>query len=242
MPTTKYAKRPAGGTPAAAKPCWLDLNPPDWLDLNPAGTFRPPDYRWRLALRLAAGEFAPAEWIDAWVRVGEALLAAPPDISTVPTLAAAADARALALDGPGPLRLEVEARLLARQPPDAVADRTGLAAAAVEAYAALFYAVADRRAARGYIVHCVIGLHESADPHAAHVRMMCFDGGSFVADAVFDALADPAPGGAACSPEVAERRRLVRLALRVRAEPVTPANAPRWARLALLQARADRAG
>ena len=102
--------------------------------------------------------------------------------------------------------------------------------------------MADRRAARGYIVHCVIGLHESADPHAAHVRMMCFDGGSFVADAVFDALADPAPGGAACSPEVAGRRRLVRLALRVRAEPVTPANAPRWARLALLRARAGRAG
>ena len=234
MPTTKDAKHPAGSTPAAARP--------GLLDLNPTGTFRPPDYRWRLALRLAAGEFVPAEWIDAWVRVGEALLAALPDAPAVPTLAAAADARELALDGPGPLRLEVEARLLARQPPDAVADRTGLTAAAVEAYAALFYAVADRLAHRGYIVHCVIGLHEAGDAHAAHVRMMCYHYGPLMADAVFDALADPAPGGAACGPEVAERRRLVRLALDVRAEPVTPANAPRWARLGLLQARAGRAG
>ena len=148
----------------------------------------------------------------------------------------------LALSGPESLRLEVEARLLARQPAEAIADRTGLTAAAVEAYAALFYAVADRLVHRGYIVHCVIGLHESADAHAAHVRMMCYDGRSLVADAVFDALADPAPGGAACSPEVAERRRLVRLALRLRAEPVTSKNAPRWARLGLLQAQAEQAG
>ncbi len=216
-------------TPAPTSPCWLDL--------NPTGPFRPPDYRWRLATRLAAGEFVPAEWVDAWVRVGRALLANLPDVSAVPTLAAAADARALALGGPAPLRLEVEARLLARQPADAVAARTGLTAAAVEAYAALFYAVADRLAHRSYVIHCVVGLHESSDAYAAHARMMCYDGGPLVADAVFDALADPAPGG----PAIAEQRRGVMLALALRAEPVTAANVVRWARLALLWSGAGRA-
>jgi len=226
---------PDGHTiPAPTNPCWLDL--------DPAGLFRPPDFRWRLASRLAAGEFVPAEWIDEWVRVGRRVLAVPPDASAVPTLAAAADARTLALDGPGPLRLEVEARLLARQPADAVADRTGLTAAAVEAYAALFYAVTDSLTHRGYVTHCVVGLHESVAAHAAHVRMLCYDGGPLVADAVFDALADPVLVGAGRGPDAAELRRLVRLALELRAEPVTEANGLRWVRLGLLQARAGRAG
>ena len=226
-----------GSGPSAVPPPAVK---PELMDLRPDGFFRPPDYRWQLAVRAAAGAFVPPEWTDAWVRTGEALLAAPPDATpATPELAAAADARALALADPGSRRLEVEARLLARQPVAVIAARTGLTAAAVEAYAALFYAVADRLAARGYVVHVVVGLHAGGDAYAAHARMLCYAGGPLVADAVFDALADPVLGGAACSPEVAEVRRLARLALEVRAEPVTPANAVRWARLGLLQAKAE---
>jgi hypothetical protein len=230
-PVAAPGDRPSDAPPPAT---------PGLMDLQPDGPFRPPDYRWQLAGRAAAGAFVPAEWVDAWVQTGQALLACPRDAAAVPPpLAAAAAARELALADPFSRRVEVEARLLAGQPVAAVAAPTGLTAAAVEAYAALFYAVADRLAARSYVVHAVVGLHAAGDAYAAHTRMLCYAGGPVVADAAFDAVADPLLVGTACTPEVAERRRLVRLALEVRAEPVTHANGLRWARLGLLQAKVE---
>ena len=91
---------------------------------------------------MAAGVKVPPGWVDGWVRRAVETLApaAAGDTSQAAAeLAAVAVAREIAETGPELRRVEVEAG----QPPDVVAARVGLPVAVVEAYAALFFAVAD---------------------------------------------------------------------------------------------------
>lgn len=55
------------------------------------------------------------------------------------------------------LRAEVEARLLAGQPAEAIAARVGTSAEVLQAYEAVFFNVSDRLESTGWVIHQVIG-------------------------------------------------------------------------------------
>jgi hypothetical protein len=187
----------------------------------------------------------PSEWVDRWVRLGEELLTTPPGpAAAAPELAAAAAARDLAGHGSYWRRVEVEARLLAGEPAAAVAGKASLPAGVVEAYAALFYAVEDRLTCPGYVVGRAIRLYApGAEADAGvQVRMLGYRGGPRVVDVVLAAVA-PSRGGGAGDPPVDPRLlRLARLAVGVRATPVTPKNAGTWARVYALTRECRAAG
>ncbi len=221
---------PVGPDPARA----------DVLDLRVASPFRLPDYRWQIALRLVNGEFVPEGWADEWVRLGERLLRHPPGAELPPDLAAASEARAFLDSASDWARAELEARLLASEPHGDIAAKVGLSAAAVGAYAALFYAVADRLGVPGYVTHTAIGLHdpEHAGDLGRHLRLYGYNAGPFIVDL----MTGPEPGPDAPEEERALREK-ARLALRLSATPVTQANGMQWVRLhqLRLELRARRA-
>jgi hypothetical protein len=218
--------------------------PADPLELRPDGTFRPPDYRWRIAHRLAADEWVPDEWVDPWVLRAEELLTTPPSPRLdAPDLRAVDAARDLYERGPFWRKVEVEARLLAGEPAEAIATKSGLTAAAVAAYGALFYAVGDRLRHPAYIVHEAIGLHGAEADLGVQVRLLGYTGGVHVLDAVLDAVDRPGVRPDADVPaETRELRKLARLALGLRTTPVTADNAIMWIRLHLLRQECRRWG
>ena len=133
------------------------------FELHPDNPLRPPDWRWRLAegpvephLRRRADR-ACDPWAGrvAAYRRDQGLVSGTRrhgPAATDPALAAAIRIR----ESPR-LRLEVEARLLARQGYAEVAARCGLGTDAVEAYERAFFAVADRLDASDYIEVVVVG-------------------------------------------------------------------------------------
>jgi hypothetical protein len=177
----------------------------------------------------------PQEWLDKWVLLAEELLSTPPNWpEDAHDLRAAAAARELAERGPSWRRVEAEARLLAGESTEAIAAKAGLAPATVEAYTALHYAVTDRLRHPGYITHFAIRLYSPGveTDVGAHVRMLGFQGGPLVLDAVLNALV-PGRSGAEGSETSEDRRvrKLARLAVGLRMTPVTAENATRWAGL-----------
>lgn len=229
LPATVGSESSAGASPR---------RPADLVDLRPDGGLRPPDYRWQLARRLAAGEFVPWEWLDPWTLLAEEALTTPPGLAwNAPDLRAAGAARELAERGPYWRRVEVEARILAGETVEAVAAKVGLPTATVAAYAALFYDVAGRLTYPSYVIHSVIRLYMPGNESdiGVQARLLAFTGGRHVLDAVLDAAHPDARPDADVSAEDRELRKLTRLALGLRLTPVTRENAVTWARLNLLQ-------
>ena len=85
-----------------------------------------------------------------------------------------------------PLRWELEARILAREGIAVVADKTGIAADTIRAYAATFFCVWPRIDARDYIHAVVIGSWGTWKPHRVR-DLWCYvgyTGGPAVLDAI----------------------------------------------------------
>ena len=135
------------------------------LDCHPSNPLRRPHWRWEQARLLLDGRLrANRRRDDAWVlrarrfqRVMDEVGGDPGhprlarldrDVQGAYRLRCAADARP---------RWEVEARLVAGQAAAAIADRLGVAAGVAEAYAALYYAVADRLEALDWVAAVVFG-------------------------------------------------------------------------------------
>jgi len=120
-----------------------------------------PDWRWSAACEHIAKGTALRRWEDPaiaeavrflrpWVKHGP-----PPDDHTrsrMPALAAAHDL----FDAGGPLRDEVEARLLAGESPETIATKAGLEATTVDAFERVFFNVADRLDAHDWLVTNVV--------------------------------------------------------------------------------------
>ena len=237
---------PAPGRPSSATSMVprmrVDASPPrpptNWLDQRPDGAFRPPDYRWWLANRLAAGEWVPDSWIDSWVLRAEELLTTPPSPwLDAPDLRALAAARDLYERGPSWQRIEVEARLLAGETIEAIAAKTGVSIGAVVAFAALFFAVADRIESSGYVLHVVLRLYAPGNESdiGVQARLLGYTAGSHVLDAVLDSVDRPGVRpDEDVSAENRELRNLARLALGLRMTSVTESNAVVLARLYFL--------
>ena len=160
------------------------------LGLQPGCPARPLDWRWQLATRLVASRGRMRrKWIDGWVRrtmrfvractrrdaSGKASRARPD-----PAIARACELRA----GAPRLRFEVEARLLAGENYQVIADRCGLASDTVEGYEQMFYAVVDRLGARDHVVFMALpGLHADGGPDVETVvKALGYNYGPLVLD------------------------------------------------------------
>jgi hypothetical protein len=120
----------------------------------------------------------------------------------------------------GPLRLEVEGRLLARQGPEEIAGLTRLPVEVVKTYELCFYNVTDRLTARDWIALRAIGWW-SFDPaegrdRATIFRAFSYWGGPLILEAVRPYLADEQGLErllAQAEAEEAFRERSIRLAI-----------------------------
>ena len=211
-----------------------------FLDLRPDGPFRPPDYRWQTALYLNEKTYVPPGWVDRGVLLGEELLTT--DIKRAgnpPDLVAGAAARELYEAGPFWKQVEVEARLLANEAVGAIAMKTGLTEAAVDAYEQLYYAVRDRLQHRGAITHLVIQLHTKKAEHdvGIHIRSLAYTGGPFIVDCLLDAIRSEAAGGdtGEVSGELRRQRKSCLINLKLRMTPITDGNMMRWFQIDALQ-------
>jgi len=118
----------------------------------------------------------------------------------------------------GPKRLEMEARLLARQSPVEIADLVGLPVAVVDMYEALFFQVMDRLAGRDWITVRAIGRWNGDVIPAVLLRGLAYHHGPVMVDALAPYLAgniDPFeshPDPATLEGRVVQSLRLVLLA------------------------------
>jgi hypothetical protein len=163
--------------------------------------FREPDWRWRRALALAqSGRPATRQQDDdqtlraaRYLGAAERPQAARRERGLARSFGDLREALRLHEQG-GPRALEAQARLLAGQPPDEVADRTALSGEAVRCYEALFFNVADRLHARDWVTLRVIRRRRSLDElRALADRLLlgfAYFGGVVVLEALLPFLAD----------------------------------------------------
>jgi len=108
---------------------------------------------------------------------------------------AVAKAHEIHIGGPSKLRLVLEARLLASQPIEAIACRTGLAVDAIKAYERLFFAVDDFRAHPDYLAAHTIGFRRRRaavqGDREALAMVMAFAAGADAIDGVLESLEAP---------------------------------------------------
>ncbi|MBY0232329.1 MAG: hypothetical protein K2W96_23880 [Gemmataceae bacterium] len=165
--------------------------------------FHPPDWRSRRCEDLIARRKRPSlrhddRWTRRWWEYFRAIACA--DTSRQrrvrvrhPDLAAAQAIR----DGDDFVRWHMEARLLSREPVEAVARRFGLTAGAVEAYCALWFDVVPSLAARYWITFSVIGLDPARTPDEKDARLWMlfhgYHGGPLALDAFVRYFSDPEP-------------------------------------------------
>lgn len=100
-------------------------------------------------------------------------------------------------DQGGRRRLEIEARLLAGQPFDDVAERSAVPTAIVQTYEALFFQVLDRLGARDWILLHAIGQGRADEMNASLLRKFAYFGGPLLLGAVLPYLVgdrDPMAG------------------------------------------------
>jgi hypothetical protein len=195
------------------------------LRCNPRNPFRPLDWRWGLASRLAAtGARTRRRWVDGWVRrAARYLRRLGPDGRPTrggrreadPAVAAAA---ALRSGGDPALLLEVEARLLAGQGYDEVAARCGLDAGVVEAYEKIFLDVVDRRRSVDHLLFRAVdpgaSLWSGTPDEGTVLKLFALFLGPHVLDVALHALGvRPAPPG---QEPPAEAVRACRIAADVR--------------------------
>jgi hypothetical protein len=137
------------------------------IDLRANSPRRPVDWRWQMACRLAIKGLSLRfqDWHLYWaVRFRWALLQWNDELFGHNSRAKAAAALDAAYDfyhaGSNFARWELEARLLANEPPESIAQRFDLSPEAVQWYEALFFNVRECLRATGYITHEVIRLHD----------------------------------------------------------------------------------
>lgn len=176
------------------------------LQLRPNAPFRPTDWRWEKA-RLMREDQRTALLLrhqdDDWTRKAkkfqEALAAADDDYAQLLVIRKWPDlwdAHCLRHreDDKRLVRYEIEARLLANDPLERIAERTGIAPNVVIWYEKLFFNVADRLANKSWIAHCVIGEAAQAGlnerDYDALWKTMGYCGGGLVIDAVVDTSYD----------------------------------------------------
>lgn len=139
--------------------------PMDWMPGSPRLN---PAWRYHLAHWWLSNQVNHSDPYDDWLSRCEAFLAAhhTDDKAAADTIEVdhAIERARRIWQGDKVLRSRLEAFLLSGEPLDAVAQRCYLPTAAVEAFAALFFDVVERRHCRDWIVNYVIGPLPS-DPH-----------------------------------------------------------------------------
>lgn len=174
---------------------------------------RPPDWRARLASTIAGHPDRRVvaklnTWADDMVKELTRLDRQSPD-----RLHPLAEARALLRPERRPVRVEIEARLLAGQDASEVAGAAAVRAEAVRWYHGAYYDCGDRLGAAGYITHTFLnsGMHPTGDPPLEVARLYGYHGGVVVLEAVLDAFrhweADRRPVRGGTAAELARRAR-----------------------------------
>lgn len=173
------------------------------INLRQESPFRPPDWRWQKARLLReqnrrASRRRDDEWVQA-ARTFQAAVARCPNDWALADLAeqypALVDARQLAeQDGVQSFKWELEARLLANDGPDRIAERMLIPANTVRAYEALFFNVSDRLRHRSWIVHSVFGrsVHAGLNERQYDLlwKMYGFFGGTHLIDFMVDTFGE----------------------------------------------------
>jgi len=179
----------------------------------------------------------PPEWIDEWVLLAQELLTTDLKLAGItPDLVAVAAARELYEKGPYWTQVEVESRLLAAESFEEIAKKTGLTAATVEAFEALFFAVRHRLGASGVITSQVIGIHSERANHdvGIQLRLMAYVSGPIVFDVMLDAVRTEGVDDGADA-ELRKRRKWSLINLKLRMVPVNNRTLMKWFRLWALQ-------
>jgi hypothetical protein len=132
------------------------------------------------------------------------------------------------------LQSELEARLVAGQTSDVIADRTGLTADLIEVYETLYFEVKERLGASDWVVATVLGrrYYEGTAEEDVDLiwKAVAYNLGPYALDALLEGLRHPGstPIPAARDPQLDE---LVKLYALVLTTPVTPENALSWLRI-----------
>jgi hypothetical protein len=133
------------------------------IDLRPNGPCRPVNWRWQLAERISAKRLVPQEWLDENVIAAATLqrrLASGTAWDTERierTMPELVQAYQLRFGTATALRLEIEARVLARESLESIARKTSVPPTVLALYQQLFFDVADRLDRASYIMHTAIG-------------------------------------------------------------------------------------
>jgi hypothetical protein len=199
-------------------------------DLSPRSPLRPADWRWRRAVALHARRLRLRPREDPWTaravrflrradRLGDP---AHPGLFRFDPAVAGADR--LRRRGDPRLLLEVEARLLAGEPCEAVAAACSLDPAAVAVFEQLFFAVSDQLEARDYINFVAIG-YRPADPDpAALIKALAYHGGRHAVGPVLHALGvRDAPPGSEPGPGLVRQIRVAADTMCLRSGAASPA-------------------
>lgn len=174
------------------------------VDFLPANPFRPAAWRWQYAVALASGELQPDRKLDEWVRRAIRFQQARAK-ATTPAAESQLAYRFSDIywatrlwDDIGDksrklLKTELEARVLANDDRDRIAERIGTTEEVIAAYEKLFFDVAGKLKNRSYIMHCVIGpsLHHGLSERDYDViwKMFGYAGGPLVLDVFVETVA-----------------------------------------------------
>jgi len=142
------------------------------LQYHPNNPLRPTDWRWERARIIRENSFTNKsttedEWINISVKFQKALAKVKTEygqyelVNKYPDLyfayALRGDTLSKNTEKPSQMKHEVEARLLAREPYEQIADRIGCTAKVIEFYEKLFYNVVEKINNTSYILHQAIG-------------------------------------------------------------------------------------
>jgi len=207
--------------------------PPNWRTLLAVEIARHPDSR--VVERLLGWA---DEWVEKLLRVQESVLEPHHPL---------AQARVLLVQGER--RIEVEARLLAGQSSTEIAGATGLGIDVIEWYEVACFACRDRLAARGYVVHTLLGsVYAPGNPRQPPFELLGWYGyflGPLVLDAVLDTLRhweadERSIRGMPYRERVSRRRRMqIRTAILARMLPTSGLSAAQYRRLMEMSDRVE---
>jgi hypothetical protein len=178
-----------------------------WQDFSPSNPFRVPDWRRARVRTIVEGTLRYSRrkddvWVKRAWKFYEAMEACENSLDygglseRYPDLYWAHEMNTSSDEGTEFMRWEIEARLLANQPFDQVAERTGCTEATIVAYHELYFCVRPKLSATSYIVHKVIGpsVHRGLTSNEPDVlwKLYGYFGGSYVINAVVDKFTSPA--------------------------------------------------
>jgi hypothetical protein len=236
----------APGIPPTGPVAWGS----ELIRLRRGAPLRPPDWRARLASAIARHpDRRVVKTLSAWaddavrelVRLGQRPLNGDHPLT---------EARSLLRPGQRPLRIEVEARLLAGQPPVVIDTLTGLGKGTAEWYHTAYYHCGDRLDAAGFIRHLFLGAEPQPDcrggPPLEWARWYAYYAGVAVLETVLDVFrhwdTDRRPLRGGTADELARRARRLYARASVLARSITVENLSRAELRTLLIIAADHRG